>query len=172
MERLASCKLMQIWSSGYDKFNIGEAHSIGLSVANNHGLNAVSVAKQTILMMPGIARRAPKMHDRVIHGYWAGNDHGMSSYSLVGETLGIVGLGNIGRLVAKRAEALEMNIRFCDPAVSDNENSKWTKSTLEGLLSSSDYLSFHVHLQETTRGMINSANISRLARKPFMINVS
>jgi len=172
MDRLTSCKLMQIWSSGYDKFNIGEAHSIGLTVANNHGSNAVSVAEQTILMMLGVARRAPEMHARVIDGNWAGNDHGMSSYSLAGKTLGIVGLGNIGRLVAKRAEALEMNIRFCDPAVSNNENSKWTKSTLEDLLSSSDYLSFHVHLQETTRGMINSANISRLARKPFMINVS
>ncbi|MDA7715946.1 hypothetical protein N8797_01070, partial [Pontimonas sp.] len=112
MDRLAQCKLMQIWSSGYDKFNIDDAHSRGIPVANNHGSNATSVAEHTILMMLGVSRRAPEMHNRVITGNWAGNDHGMTSYSLSGKTLGIVGLGNIGTLVAKRAEALGMKIIF------------------------------------------------------------
>ena len=60
MDRLTSCKLMQIWSSGYDKFNIDDAHARDIAVANNHGSNAISVAEHTILMMLGISRRAPE----------------------------------------------------------------------------------------------------------------
>jgi phosphoglycerate dehydrogenase-like enzyme len=172
MDRLTNCTLIQIWSSGYDKFNIDDARERKIPVANNHGANAVSVAEHAILMMLGVSRRIPEMHERVITGNWAGNDHGMSSYSLNGKTLGIVGLGNIGRLVATRAEALGMAIRFADPNVKVSPQGSWVSSDFEKLLGIADYLSFHVHLTDATRGMVNMANIHRLERQPFLINVS
>jgi D-3-phosphoglycerate dehydrogenase len=163
---------MQIWSSGYDKFNIEDAHDRGILVANNHGSNAISVAEHTILMMLGVSRRAPEMHNRVTTGNWAGNDHGMTSYSLSGKTLGIVGLGNIGTLVAKRAEALGMKIAFADPGVTASPAPGWEKQTFEELLTRSDYVTFHVHLGPETKNMFNSTNIGLLKKKPFLINVS
>ena len=172
MDRLTSCKLMQIWSSGYDKFNIDDAHARGIAVANNHGSNAISVAEHTILMMLGISRRAPEMHTRVVTGNWAGNDHGMNSYSLSGKTLGLVGLGNIGTLVAERAQALGMRIIFSDPGRPASPDPRWVKEPFESLLEKSDYISFHVHLSNQTRHMINSKNIAMLKRQPFLINVS
>jgi D-3-phosphoglycerate dehydrogenase len=172
MDRLTQCRLMQVWSSGYDKFNIGDAHSRGIPVANNHGSNAISVAEHTILMMLGVSRRAPEMHNRVITGNWAGNDHGMTSYSLSGKTLGIVGLGNIGTLVAKRSEALGMKIIFADPGVKASPSPGWEKQTFNGLLAQSDYITFHVHLGPETKNMINSTNIGLLKKNPFLINVS
>jgi phosphoglycerate dehydrogenase-like enzyme len=172
MGRLTQCKLMQIWSSGYDKFNIEDAHSHGIPVANNHGSNAISVAEHTILMMLGVSRRAPEMHERVITGNWTGNDHGMSSYSLSGKKLGIVGLGNIGTLVAKRGEALGMSVLFSDPGIDVSPVHQWSKVKFGELLCSSDYITFHVHLTETTRGMINAENLNSLARQPFLINPS
>ena len=172
MGRLTQCKIMQIWSSGYDKFNIADAHDRGILVANNHGSNAVSVAEHTILMMLGVSRRAPEMHNRVTTGNWAGNDHGMTSYSLSGKTLGIVGLGNIGTLVAKRAEALGMKITFADPGVTASPVPGWEKQTFEELLTRSDYVTFHVHLGPETKNMINSTNIGLLKKTPFLINVS
>jgi len=172
LDRLSQCKLMQIWSSGYDKFNIEDAHSRGIPVANNHGSNAISVAEHTILMLLGISRRAPEMHDRVITGNWAGNDHGMTSYSLSGKTLGIVGLGNIGTLVAHRAEALGMTIVFSDPGVDFSLSPRWGKKTFDELLGHSDYITFHVHLGPETRNMINSDNVALLKKQPFLINVS
>jgi D-3-phosphoglycerate dehydrogenase len=172
MDRLTNCRLIQIWSSGYDKFNIDDARKRNIAVANNHGANAVSVAEHAILMMLGISRRIPEMHERVITGNWAGNDHGMSSYSLNGKTLGIVGLGNIGRLVATRAEALGMAIRFADPNVSVSPAAGWVKSDFDDLLGDVDYLSFHVHLNDSTRDMLNIESIGRLTKKPFIINVS
>ena len=112
------------------------------------------------------------MHERVTSGNWAGNDHGMSSYSLSGKTLGIVGLGNIGTLVAKRAEALGMAIIFSDPGISLSPEDRWPKVDFEELLRSSDYITFHVHLSESTRGMIDKTSIGLLARRPFLINPS
>ena len=172
LDRLSQCKLMQIWSSGYDKFNIEDAHSRGIPVANNHGSNAISVAEHTILMLLGISRRAPEMHDRVITGNWTGNDHGMTSYSLSGKTLGIVGLGKIGTLVAHRAEALGMTIVFSDPEVDSSPSPRWGKKTFDELLGHSDYITFHVHLGPETRNMINSDNVALLKKQPFLINVS
>lgn len=172
LNRLSRCRLIQIWSSGYDKFNMADAQQRGIPVANNHGANAISVAEHTILMMLGISRRVPEMHERVLSGKWAGNDHGMSSFSLNGKTLGIVGLGNIGRLVATRAEALGMKIRFTDPHVDIAPTTSWIKSSFSELLVAADYLSFHVHLTESTRNMLNDSNIRTLERQPFIINVS
>ena len=172
MDRLTQCKIMQIWSSGYDKFNIEDAHDRGILVANNHGSNAISVAEHTILMMLGVARRAPEMHKRVITGNWAGNDHGMTSYSLSGKTLGIVGLGNIGTLVAERAEAFGMKIVFADPGVKTTPSRSWKKITFEELLGVSDFISFHVHLEASTRNLINTGNVRLLTKNPFLVNVS
>ena len=172
MDRLAQCQIFQIWSSGYDKFNIDDAHARNIATANNHGANAVSVAEHTILMMLGISRRIPEMHERVITGNWAGNDHGMSSYSLNGKTLGIVGLGNIGCLVATRAEALGMTISYVDPNVAVSPNDSWSPTDFDTLLGIADYLSFHVHLTDATRGMVNMDNIRKLEEQPFLINVS
>ena len=172
MDRLTNCRLIQIWSSGYDKFNIDDARERNIPVANNHGANAVSVAEHAILMMLGVSRRIPEMHERVVTGNWEGNDHGMSSYSLNGKTLGVVGLGNIGRLVATRAEALGMLIHYVDPNVMVSPKASWVSNDIDTLLGVSDYLSFHVHLTDTTRGMVNLANIHKLERQPFLINVS
>ena len=172
MDRLANCTLIQIWSSGYDKFNIDDARKRKIPVANNHGANAVSVAEHAILMMLGISRRIHEMHERVITGNWAGNDHGMSSYSLNGKTLGIVGLGKIGRLVATRAEALGMTIRYVDPNVKVSPQDSWSPTDFDTVLGIADYLSFHVHLTEATRGMLNMGNIRKLERQSFLINVS
>ena len=172
MDRLTSCKLMQIWSSGYDKFNSDDAHARGIAVANNHGSNAISVAEHTILMMLGISRRAPEMHTRVVTGNWAGNDHGMNSYSLAGKTLGIVGLGNIGSHVAHRAEAFGMRIVFADPGLNKPPKPEWEIESFDRLLALSDYITFHVHLNAETKGMLSISKLELLERKPFIINVS
>jgi len=172
MDRLIKCRVLQIWSSGYDKFNIKDAHDRGLTVANNHGSNAISVAEHAILMILGVSRRAPEMHNRVIDGNWAGNDHGMASFSLHGKTLGIVGLGNIGTLVAKRAEALGMKVLFADPGIEISPSTQWKKVSFDQLLQQSDYVTFHVHLAPDTRDMINETNLDLLVKRPFIINVS
>ena len=172
MDRLTSCKLMQIWSSGYDKFNIQDAHRRNIPVANNYGSNATSVAEHAVMMMLAVSRRAPEMHSRVVAGNWEGNDHGMTSSSLHRKTLGIVGLGNIGRLVAIRAEAFGMNILFSDPNESVDRNKAWKKVGIDRLFRESDIVSLHTHLNPDTRGMVDAAAFSKMRKKPYLVNVS
>ena len=173
LQRLQNCSLVQIWSSGYDKFNIHDAMAAGLAVANNHGANAVSVAEHTLLLMLGVSRRAPEMHSRVTEGQWAGNDHGMGSYSLNGKTLGIVGMGRIGTLVAVRAQACGMQVVFTDPYVSQEqapvgvERVEWDE-----LLAQADYISLHVHHTDDTRGVLDSKAFAAMKKQPFIINAS
>lgn len=173
MTQLTNCSLLQIWSSGYDKFNMKDAHNCGLIVANNHGANATSVAEHTMLLMLGVSRRAHEMHQRVIFGTWSGNDHGMSSFSLKGKTLGLVGLGRIGKLVAARSQAFGMQITFSDPFVTQDQAPEGVdKVSWETLLSDSDYISLHVHHTETTRGMLDEKAFAQMKREPFIINAS
>jgi len=173
LRRLTNCSLIQIWSSGYDKFNIHDALAAGLPTANNHGANAVSVAEHTLLLMLGVSRRAPEMHSRVTEGKWAGNDHGMSSHSLNGKTLGIVGMGQIGSLVATRALAFGMSVIFSDPNVAQSEAPAGSiRVDWEELLDQSDYVSLHVHHTDDTRGMLDAEAFAKMTKRPFIINPS
>lgn len=173
LQRLTNCSLIQIWSSGYDKFNFQDAKTAGLSVANNHGANAVSVAEHTVLLMLGVSRRAPEMHARVTEGKWAGNDHGMGSYSLNGKKLGIIGMGRIGSLVTTRAQAFGMSVLFFDPYVNQAEApSGATQVTWDELLDQADYISLHVHHTDDTRGMLDERAFAKMTRQPFLINPS
>lgn len=173
LRKLTNCSLLQIWSSGYDKFNIEDAHDCGLVVANNHGANATSVAEHTMLLMLGVSRRAPEMQQRVISGTWGGNDHGMSSFSMKGKTLGLVGLGRIGKLVAIRAQAFGMQVTYFDPYIEqDQAPAGVERVSWESLLRDSDYISLHVHHSEATRGMIGEAAFAQMKQEPFIINAS
>lgn len=173
LKRLTNCSLIQIWSSGYDKFNFQDAKAAGLPVANNHGANAVSVAEHTFLLMLGVSRRAPEMHARVTDGKWAGNDHGMASYSLNGKNLGIIGMGHIGSLVATRAQAFGMRVSFYDPYVTQSKAPCGaTQVTLDELLQQADYISLHLHHTEQTRGMLDEKAFAKMVRQPFLINPS
>jgi D-3-phosphoglycerate dehydrogenase len=171
MVRLTKCVLLQIWGSGYDKFNIGDAKALVIPVANNHRSNATSVAEHTILMMLGVSRRIPEMHERDTSGNWAGNNHGMSSHSLSGEMLVIVGLGKIGMLVAKRGDAFGVTISS-HPAINGSPEDCWSNVSFEQLPHSSDYITFHVRLSESSRGMIDMKHIGWLKCRPLLINTS
>jgi phosphoglycerate dehydrogenase-like enzyme len=168
-------KLMQLWSSGYDKFNTAGARKYGIPVANNGGANAISVAEHALLLMLAAARRLPESHTRATTGRWAGNSHGMDMVMLYGKTLGIIGMGNIGREVARRAHGFGMrvvyhDVRRLDPA----EESRFgaTYAELDELLGEADFLTLHLHLNSSTAGMIGERELELLKPDCVIVNVS
>lgn len=175
MESAVSSKLMQIWSSGYDKFNLASARMLGVPVANNGGANRVAVAEQTLLLMLAVLKKLPESHNRVVNGTWSGNRHGMDMFTLDGKTLGIIGMGAIGQAVAKRAQAFGMTVLFND--IKKVGFDEWgsdipVETRLEELLERSDLISLHLHLDKESRGMIGEDEFSRMKRHPVLINVS
>jgi phosphoglycerate dehydrogenase-like enzyme len=170
LSRLSNCKLVQIWSSGYDKFNLSDAKSQKLLVANNGGSNAQSVAEHTLALILSVSRKIKSMSEYVENHDWTGNDHGLSANSLYGKTLGIIGFGKIGMKVAAMAQSFGMKVIYHDSV--DRKIPMCHHFSLENLLQSSDYISLHLHLNEETRGIINDANIHNIVKRPYLINVS
>ncbi|MFH1923632.1 MAG: 2-hydroxyacid dehydrogenase [Planctomycetota bacterium] len=174
-ESASHVRLMQLWSSGYDKFNTAAARKYGIPVANNGGANAISVAEHTLLLMLSVNKRLPDSHARTVQGRWAGNSHGTDMFLLQDKTLGIVGFGNIGRAVAQRAAAFQMRILYSDPHRAPEQVERQVaarRCSLDELLSSSDIVSLHVHLNASTEGMIGQRELDLMKRSALLINVS
>jgi D-3-phosphoglycerate dehydrogenase len=155
---------------GVDNVDMKAATAAGVLVMNTPGGNAVSVAEHTLGFMLSLARMIPEASASTKSGKWEkkkflGNE-------LRGKTLGVVGLGNIGREVVQRAKAFEMTIIGSDPFVSSQLALDMGVELvdLEALLSRSDYISLHVGVTPETKGMINAGSIAKMKDGVRIIN--
>ena len=171
----AHIKLMQLLSSGYDKFNTSDAKKYGIPVANNGGANAISVAEHTIMLILAIYKWIPDSHQRTVEGKWAGNSHGMDMFLMYKKTLGIIGFGNVGKEVAKRASAFGMRVLYYDPVrvTSSIEKTLGVEyCSFTTLLADTDIVSLHIHLNDATAGIISRREIDLMKDSAVLINVS
>ena len=137
---------------------------------NTPGGNAVSVAEHTLALMLAMARGIPQASLSTKSGKWEkkkflGNE-------LRGKTLGIIGLGSIGREVAMRARAFEMKVIACDPYVSPRvvEDVSVQLADLDELYAASDYIALHMALTPETRGMISREAIAKMKDGVHLVN--
>jgi len=108
-------KLVQTLSAGYNTYDLEAARAVGVPICNNGGANATAVAEHAVMLMLAVSRRLIWQHDGVVSGRWRGNDFSSTKlYELEDKVLGIVGLGNIGKKVARRAKAFDMRIQYYD----------------------------------------------------------
>ena len=106
---------MQTLSAGYNTYDLEAARAAGVPICNNGGANATAVAEHAIMLMLAVSRKLIWVHEGVVSGRWRGNDFNPAKlYELEDKTLGIVGLGNIGKKVARRAKAFDMRIKYYD----------------------------------------------------------
>ncbi|MBM3795565.1 MAG: phosphoglycerate dehydrogenase [Acidobacteria bacterium] len=155
---------------GVDNVDMEAATAAGVLVMNTPGGNAVSVAEHTLGFMLSLARMIPEASASTRSGKWEkkkflGNE-------LRGKTLGVVGLGNIGREVVQRAKAFEMTIVGADPFVSSQLAAGMGVELvdLDTLYSRSDYVSLHVGVTAETKGMINPPSIAKMKDGVRIIN--
>ena len=173
-DAMNAVQLIQIWSSGYDKFNLKSALNRGILVANNGGYNSIAVAEQAILLILALYKRIIEGYRRVTSGKWAGNRHGMNQYILHGKSIGIIGLGNIGSKVAILASSFGMNVFYYDINRNLNLESKYGFKyvDIDHLYINSDIISLHLHLNEDTINFIDSEDIKKMKKGVVIINVS
>jgi D-3-phosphoglycerate dehydrogenase len=155
---------------GVDNVELPAATAAGVLVMNTPGGNAVSVAEHTLALMLGLARMIPEANASTRAGKWEkkkflGNE-------LRGKTLGVVGLGNIGQEVVRRARGFEMRIIASDPYVNPQTAADLGVDLLplEEVLGQSDYISLHVALTAETKAMINAGSIARMRDGVRIIN--
>jgi D-3-phosphoglycerate dehydrogenase / 2-oxoglutarate reductase len=155
---------------GYDLIDLPSAASHKVAVTITPGTNQESVAEQTLALLLALARRIPS-NDRLIHeGGW---DRSLVA-PVRGKTLGLIGMGRIGRAVALRARAFRMNLVAFD-TVADAEFDREhgiRRLPLDELIACSDAVSLHVPLTEGTRGMVNRDFLARMRPGSYLINTS
>ncbi len=108
---------MQLLSAGYDRVDIEAARKAKVPVSNNGGANAIAVAEHTLTLILAVLKRVVKFHNDIVAGKWrVGGPADTPVYELAGRTVGIVGLGNIGKKVARRALAFDAKVLYYDIA--------------------------------------------------------
>jgi phosphoglycerate dehydrogenase-like enzyme len=171
MERHHRLKVLSIAASGFDWLDVEAATRHGIVVTNAPVREGVEVvADLTWGLMLAVARQIPQ-HDRQVR---AGCYDRGTGTSVWGKTLGIVGLGQIGRAVARRAAGFQMRVLACDPAP-DRAFAREHEIELADLgtvLRGSDFVSLHVRLDGSTRHMIDAGQLRLMKPTAFLINAA
>ena len=173
IDRASKCKIIARVGVGLDNIDTDAAKTKGIRVINavEGAMNAV--AELVLGLMLSLAREIPRADREIRNGKWLKKE--LMGTELSGKYLGIVGLGNIGKKLAKHAKALNMNIIGYDviPIPEDfSHEVGLIKADLDTLISSADYISFHVPFTESTHHFVNSQLIAKMKKNAYLINTS
>jgi len=177
---LANAKYLQVistFSVGYDHIDVKEATKRGIAVTNTPDVLTDATADLTFALLLGIARRVAEGHDSVMQRRWkdAWSPKFMLGSDLAGRKLGILGMGRIGRAVAKRALGFGMKILYHSRTrLSRMEERSFRANfrSFDKLLKESDFVSIHVPLTKETYRLINANTIAKMKRSAFLINTA
>lgn len=157
---------------GVDNIDVSAATAHGVMVMNTPHANSVATAEQTMALMLAVNRHTVPAHNSVATGKWERSN--FVGTELAGKTLGIIGFGYIGRLVARRAQAFDMKVVACDPFVSAETGAELGVELmpLTDLLAQSDIITLHAVVTPETRDMINAESIAGMKDGIIIINVA
>jgi D-3-phosphoglycerate dehydrogenase len=158
--------------TGVNTIDVAYATSKNVQVMNTPGANSNSVAELAVSFMLAACRKLVYADSSVKKGLWEKSK--LMGTELQARVLGIVGLGNIGSLVAAKARGFEMKIIGFDPVISESKAADMgvELESLEEIFSRADFISFHVPLNDKTRGMIGSELLQRLKPGAMLINTA
>jgi D-3-phosphoglycerate dehydrogenase len=173
IDRANKCKIIARVGVGLDNVDVDAAKTKGIRVINavEGAMNAV--AELVLGLMLSLAREIPRADREIRNGKWLKKE--LMGTELSGKYLGIVGLGNIGKKLAKHARALNMNIIGYDVIPIPDDFSREVgliKADLDTLVSSADYISFHVPFTESTYHLVNLQLIAKMKKNTCIINTS
>jgi D-3-phosphoglycerate dehydrogenase len=156
--------------AGVDNIDVDAATRRGIIVMNTPGGNTVSTAEHTLSLLFALARNIPQAHASVVSGKWERKK--FVGVELDGKTIGVIGLGKVGREVAKRCLALGMKVVGYDPILSSEVAMKMGVDllSLDDVYRRSDFLTVHVPLTPETKGMIGEREIGQCKLGVRIIN--
>lgn len=163
-------KVISRYGVGYDRVDLKAAGEKDIAVAFTPGANNESVADLAIGLMLSVARKIPQLDRKVRNGEWA---H-IGGIELSGKTIGIIGLGAIGKAVAARAKGFSMKVMAYDPFMNKDyaKNNDIISTSLEELIEKSDVITLHIPVNESTKNIINKESISKMKNGAILINTA
>jgi D-3-phosphoglycerate dehydrogenase len=157
---------------GIDNIDVGEATQRGIVVVNAPTGNTMSAAEHTIALILALARHIPQANATLKSGIWRRAD--FMGTEVRDKTLGIIGLGNVGSEVARRARGLEMRLIACDPFISTDyaRNFQVELLPLKELLKEADFITLHIPLTKSTKGLIGAKELALVKPTARIINTA
>jgi phosphoglycerate dehydrogenase-like enzyme len=172
LDRFENLRAISKYGVGMDNIDLERAAELEIEVKNAVGTNNVSVAELAISLILTLSRKIPLMVTGVKNGGW-GRAVGSE---ITGKTVGLIGGGQIGKEVAKRAAGLGMEVKIYDPYLNDDLFLQTYEieqvDEIEKLLKVSDYVSLHVPATDQTKGMINKDTLKLMKSTAYLINTS
>jgi D-3-phosphoglycerate dehydrogenase len=173
IDKATALKVIGRAGTGVDNVDLDAATRRGIVVVNAPESNSLSAAEHTIALIMAQARNVAPAHARLVEGAWERSKFG--GIEVTGKTLGVVGLGRIGRLVAERALGLRMNVIAYDPFLAEGrfrELGVGHAETLDEIYAASDFVTLHMPATPETRGMINAEALKKMRPSARLINVA
>jgi phosphoglycerate dehydrogenase-like enzyme len=167
-------KLVQMLSAGYDKADLGAARKSKIPLCANGGANSTAVSEHAMLLMLAVSRRLITQHVNVTGGRWHGNSP-PQVHEVRDRTLGIIGLGTIGKKVARLALAFGMKVHYYDISrlKEEQEDAMGVRfRLLPEILRTSDIVSLHVPLNDSTHHLLGAAELAQMKKSAVIVNTS
>ncbi len=163
-------KVISRYGAGYDRVDVAAAKSHGIQVTNTPGVNAQAVGELAFGLILGAARKIPYLNKETRRGAWVRS----TGMELKGKTLGILGLGAIGKVVAACAQGFGMKVLAYDPYINESYcGSHGIEAvSFQELMSRSNVVSLHLPLLDSTYHMLDAQAIGRLPEGAILVNAS
>lgn len=166
---LPKLKIISKYGIGVDKIDVASCTELGIPLTFCPGVNHTTVAEHTFGLMLGVFRHMMEQANAVRDGNWKR----MTGHEIMGKTIGVVGLGRIGKEVVKRAKAFEMNVIGLDlywPTDFAEEYGVSQAADYDEIFEKSDIVSLHTNLTDETRNLIRSETIEKLKQDAVIVN--
>lgn len=170
---LPRLKVISKYGIGLDKIDVAHATSRQLPVLNTPGVNHTTVAEHTFGLLLGLTKQIQQNAVEVDAGHWQAGWKKPIGHEILGKTMGILGLGRIGKEVATRARAFGMSVIAFDPYFDEdfaNEHDIERCDSMDDVLTRADVVSLHCFLDKSTRGMINASRIGEMRDGVIVLN--
>ncbi|MBN1665136.1 MAG: phosphoglycerate dehydrogenase [Deltaproteobacteria bacterium] len=155
---------------GFDNIDVDAASKKGIVVMNTPGGNTVTTGEHAIAMMIALARKIPQATASMKAGKWEKNK--FMGTEFFNKTLGIIGIGRVGSIVADRCQGLKMNVIAYDPFIAPEAAAKIgiTLVSLDDLFKTADFISIHTPMTKETKGIVNKAAFAKMKKGALLIN--
>lgn len=174
IESLPNLKLIHLTSVGTNQVDIEACNDNGVKVLNSPGFATATVAEHTFMLLLNAMRAGVNYHNKVMDGSWKQKGRAgvvqADVIDLEGLTLGLIGLGDIGKRVSKIAEAYGMKVLWAERKGNKPRNSDYTDFAT--VLAQSDVLSLHCPLTKETKHLIDADAITKMTKNPVVVNVA
>lgn len=170
LEQAENLKVIGRAGSGLDNIDLEYASKKGIRVLNTPGTNAPAVAEMTIGLLFALARQIPAADNSMREGRWAKKEY--TGIELNDKKLGIIGCGTIGKMVARKAAALNMRVMVHNRSEVSIADVNFEQVTLNRLLTHADFITIHLSRSDETLGIIGSEEIDQMKDGSFLINTA